>query len=183
MSNERERSLEGIRGPEKSSELQEAAAEARERIKHSPETADNSAEKIEAAREVIEKQAEKPAPSAAEEESPKKHHPTHHDKKASYWQTVHAMQRRLRPMSKRFSKVIHAPAIETASEALGKTVMRPSVTLGATTSALFVGAFFYLTARRYGFILSGSEFLLSLLVGGILGAVLEFALKPFRKKS
>lgn len=168
------------KGPEQSAEIAEAAGEALKRIEHTAEVVgENAAEKIEAAREIIEKQAEAPAP-AAEKEVTKKHHPTRLDKKATYWQTVHAMQRRLKPASRKFSKIIHNPSIEQASEFVGKTVMRPSVTLGATSTALIVGAFFYLTARRYGYVLSGSEVLLSLLVGGLLGVIIEAIIKAAR---
>lgn len=167
--------------PERSAEIAEAAGEALKRIEHTAETVgENAAEKIEAAREVIEKQAEAPAP-VAEKEAAKKHHPTHVDKQASYWQTVRAMQRRLKPASRQFSEFIHKPTVEKTSEFLGKTVMRPSVTLGATSTALIVGGFFYLTARRYGFALSGSEILLSLLVGGLLGIFIEAIIKSTRR--
>lgn len=182
MSERHHDSPEHSKSPEQSAELAEAAGEALKRIEHSAEVVgENAAEKLEAARETIEKQAEAPV-AMAEKETPKGHHPTRLDKKASYWQTVHAMQRRLSPASRKFSKFIHNPSVEEASEIVGKTILRPSVALGATTTALIVGAFFYLTARNYGFLLSGSEFTLSLLVGGILGAIIELTTKTIRAK-
>ena len=65
---------------------------------------------------------------------------------------------------------------------LEKTVMRPSVTLGATWTALIVGVVFYWTARHYGFRLSGSEMILALIVGGLLGAGLEWLGFLLRRK-
>lgn len=182
MTERHHQSPEHSNSPERSAELAEAAGEALKRIEQTAEVVgENAAEKLEAAREAIEKQAEVPVPST-EKEAPKKHHPTRLDKNASYWQTVHAMQRRLKPASRKFSKFIHNPSVEGASEIVGKTVLRPSVALGATSTALIVGAFFYLTAHRYGFVLSGSEFIVSMLVGGILGAILEFSAKTIRGK-
>lgn len=173
---------EHSKSPEHSAELAEAAGEALKRIEHTAEVVgENAAEKLVAAREAIEKQAEAPVPTA-EKEATKKHHPTRLDKKSSYWQTVHAMQRRLKPASREFSKFIHNPSVEQASDVVGKTVLRPSVALGATSTALIVGAFFYFTARQYGFLLSGSEFIVSMLVGGILGTILEFSFKAIRSK-
>ncbi len=178
-----EHSPEHGRSPERSAELREAAAEALKNIERAAETVgENAADKLEAAREAIEHQAEAPVVPIAEKEAPKKHHPTIFDKQHAYWQTVHAMQRRLKPASRAFSKVIHAPAIEKTSDIAAKTVFRPSVTLGATTTALVVGAFFYITAQTYGFPLRGSEFAVSLLAGAILGLILEAVFKPLKRK-
>lgn len=100
----------------------------------------------------------------------------------NYADTMASVQRRLSPRSRSFSKVIHAPIVEKTSAALEKTVMRPSVTLGATWTALIVGIIFYWTARHYGFRLSGSEMILALIVGGLLGAGVEFISFSLRKR-
>lgn len=149
----------------------------------SPERGENKIErehKLEAAREVIEHQAEAapaehdsaPRPTAA---------PTRLDLDRAYRETLQSLQQHLKPASRAFSRVIHNPAVEQTSEVVGKTVARPSVTLGATSTALIVGLIAYITAKRYGFVLSGSELILSLLVGGLVGIVLEFIIKSFRR--
>lgn len=182
MSEQQHQTPEHSRQPERSAEIEQAAAEALKSIERSAEVvAENTAEKIEAAREMIEKQAEVQVVPTTEKEAPKAHHPTKLDKTRAYWDTVHAMQRRLKPASRRFSKVIHNPTIEKTSEFASKTVFRPSVTLGASATALIVGGFFFLTARRYGFALSGSEFVVALVSGAIIGLMLELLTKPFRK--
>ncbi|MBW3538625.1 hypothetical protein KY386_04010 [Candidatus Parcubacteria bacterium] len=162
----------------------EPNAESLQNRERSPETPDESAEtqaeRVELARAKLERHEQPPPPQAETEAAPKPH-PTRLDKAAAYAQTLASLQRRLTPGSRAFSRLIHAPAVESASEALGKTVARPSVTLGATLTSLLVGGFFYLTARRYGFVLSGSEFVLSLLAGAVLGLVAEGVFKLFRR--
>ncbi len=182
MEQEPRQSPEQQKSAEQSIELDKIAAEALRQIEKSAEiVTENAAEKIELARAKIEQQPETPKPAIAEKERAKAHHPTGLDKKRAYWQTMDAMQRRLKPASRTFSKVIHAPVVEKASDFAGATIFRPSVTLGATTTALVVGAFFYITARHFGFALRGSEFVLFLAVGAIIGLFVELIAKPFRK--
>lgn len=134
--------------------------------------------RIEHAREVIERQAEQPPAKTEHEDVPR----PQFNRKAAYTETMQSLHRRLKPTSRQFSNFIHQPSIEKTSEALGKTVFRPSVTLGATVTAFIIGAFLYITARWYGFTLSGSEFWVAMLVGGVLGLVIEMALKPFHRR-
>jgi len=156
----RERMLElGVKTPEASAEHQEQRAEAaREAIgKHEP--APEPAPAVEAA-----------APAFA----------ARLDALVNYTQTVQSLQRRLSPVSRTFSRVIHNTAIEKTSEALETTIMRPSVVTGALWSAAIVGLAFYLVARHYGYALSGSEMLVSMLVGGVIGGLLETASRAVR---
>ena len=149
----------------------------------SPERAETKIErehKAEAAREVIEHQAE--STPAEHDHAPKPAGaPTRLDLDRAYRETLQSLQRHLKPASRAFSRVIHNPTVEQASEVVGQTVARPSVTLGATSTALIVGLASYITAKRYGFTLSGSELILSLIVGGIIGVVLEFIIKSLRR--
>jgi len=92
---------------------------------------------------------------------------------ANYRDTLTSVQNRLSPSSRAFSKVIHTPAIERSSELMERTIMRPSIVLGTTWTAFIVGLVFYLTARWYGFQLSGTDMLLALLGGALLGLTLE----------
>jgi hypothetical protein len=142
-------------------------------------------DRAERAREAIHKQTEHAPKSAPQEEAPR--HPMHHvhallNYKLNYAQTLTSIQRKLRPASRNFSKLIHQPAVERASDAIGSTVARPSVAAGASWTALIVGGLFYFTARRYGYSLSGSEILVSLLVGGVLGLILEGAWRAAKRR-
>jgi len=162
-------------GNERLKELSETAVE------HAPE---DGAERAEQAREQISRNEQAPEPiPAADKESGKSFVATTLDYVLNYKQTLTSVQQRLRPASRSFSKVIHTQAVERSSEALEKTVMRPSVTLGATWTALIVGGIFYETARYYGYHLSGFEMIAALIGGGILGVVIEGVFRTVRHQA
>jgi histone H3/H4 len=166
-------------------EIESAAQERlQELAEKSPEqTAENQSERAEQAREVLAQHEQTPEPAAtADRETPTSNLAATLDRVLNYKQTMASVQRRLSPASRRFSKVIHNKAVESTSEALEKTIMRPSVTLGATWTALIVGSIFYLTAHYYGYRLSGFEMLGALIIGGIIGITLELIFRPVHKK-
>lgn len=148
----------------------------RERLESIRETGDKTAEHapeqhemLENARQSIESSREAKAHSL---ETAPKERPrilTHLDKMANYRLTMRNLQSGFSPAARSFSKFIHAPAVERVSEVAAKTVMRPSVTLGATITSMLVGGFFYFIAKRYGYALSGSEFVLTMAAGALLG--------------
>jgi hypothetical protein len=163
-------------------ELEEAGREQIEKLRHNGEhEPDNASERAEAAREVINKPEPAPEPEPSPEAAAPKIRIPFLDHKLSYSDTMRSMQRHLSPASRSFSKVIHSPLVEKTSEALEKTIARPSVTLGATWTALIVGSVFYLTAYHYGYMLSGSELLFSFIVGALIGILIEAALQAFRR--
>lgn len=152
-------------------ELEAARAERLAQLESSPEANhDRPEDRAEAAREAIARH-EQPTPEPAAHHETSHHATRHHvlDIKLNYAQTVTGMQRHLTTASRNFSKFIHNPAVEKTSDALESTVARPSVMLGATWTALIVGTVFYLTARHFGYHLSGSELLLAFVVGALLG--------------
>jgi hypothetical protein len=166
-----------------SRELEEARREQLDELHHNAETKPDSAkERAEAAREQI----NKPEPAPEPEPTPEAYSPTSRipflDHKQSYAATMRTTQRHLSPARRSFSKLIHSPAVEKTSEALEKTVARPSVTLGATWTALIVGSVFYLTAYHYGYMLSGSELLFSFIVGALIGILIEGASRAIRRR-
>lgn len=138
-------------------------------------------ERLETAREAVQKQPER-ASTPTEREAAPTNPVTRLDRAMNYKHTIKSLQRQLSPASRTFSKMIHAPVIEKASEVTARTVFRPSVTLGASLVALLVGGITFFTAKNYGFALSGSEFLLSLLVGGVIGVGLEGVGKLLRRR-
>lgn len=145
-----------------------------------PETsAEHQEQRAEAAREAIKLQESEPAPAVeAAPAAPK--FTARLDALVNYTHTMQSLQRHLNPVSRTFSHVIHNTAVEKTSEALESTVMRPSVVTGALWSAAIVGLGFYLVARHYGYALSGSEMLVSLLVGGVIGGLMETAARAVR---
>ena len=153
---------------QKLAELRETSSE------HDPQQA-HAEKRAEQARETIEHQNLEPEPANAPEAeatpASRIHHALNH--RLNYSQTLASVQRKLSPLSRSFSHVVHTPVVEKTSEALESTVARPSVLLGTTWTALIVGTIFYLTARHYGYTLSGSELLFSFVVGALLGLTLE----------
>jgi len=99
---------------------------------------------------------------------------TRQDKQRAYNHTLKHVQRRLSGPSRGFSKIIHNPAVDSVSEALGKTVARPSGVLGAGLLAAAGLAVMTYFARRNGFALSGFELILFLAGGWLAGLAVEF---------
>lgn len=179
MESQSSNSNERISSQELAAELEQIAEKQLDKFEHH-EADPNLEKKAELARKAVEIA---PEPAAKAAEAPREAAPvTRLDKLVSYRHTLKGVQKQLKPTSRKFSKFIHAPIVEKTSEALEKTVMRPSVTLGASLTALAVGGFFYFSARRYGFTLSGSEFLVSLLVGAIMGGLIEAVFKLAKPK-
>jgi hypothetical protein len=171
-------------GPEQhanQAELEQAAQERLEQLRDKPEQGELEPEKrAEAAREKIERHTE--PVQVAEKEKPPSRPAALLDPLLNYKHTLKSLQGRLKPAQRRFSQVIHQPAVEKTSDVLGKTVMRPSVSLGAVMTAVIVESFFYFTARHYGYALSGSEVILALIVGGVIGLLLEVLVKSAKRR-
>ena len=91
----------------------------------------------------------------------------------AYRATLSSIRQTLPTASRRFSKFIHKPSVERISDLTAKTIGRPSLTLGASVFALLGGGLLYFSARRYGFTLSGAEFLVAGLAGAIFGLLIE----------
>jgi hypothetical protein len=169
---------------ENKAEFNQAELEAKEATRGpemSHESEDQRAQGVEAARAKVEQHTTSEDKEPAKESSPKR--PLSGlDRRQAYQETMASIQRHLPTVSRGFSKVIHNQVVEKSSEAIGATVMRPSVTLGATTTALLVGAFTYWFGKHYGYAVSGSTILLSLIVGAIFGIVIEGIARLFHRK-
>jgi hypothetical protein len=159
-----------------------------ERLKELAETSpeksvENQSERAEQARKTLSKHEKAPEPMpTVDREAPGTNLAATLDRVLNYRQTLASVQQRLSPVSRSFSKVIHNRTVESTSEVLEHTIMRPSVALGATWTALIIGLTFYLVAHYYGYRLSGFEMIGALIIGGILGIVLEAILHLFRKR-
>jgi hypothetical protein len=164
-------------------ERERRVAELREK---GPEQAGEKPEdRVEKARERIHESTheQEPAPDHHEtEDKPRPHIAQLLNHKLNYADTLASVQRKLRPLSRGFSKLIHLPAVERTSDAVGSTLARPSVAAGSTWTALIIGIIFYFTARRYGYSLSGSELLISFVLGALLGLVLEGAWNALKRR-
>jgi hypothetical protein len=163
-------------------ELERTAAENLKKIhEQSLETNTNhehqeQQKRTEAAREALRHEdEEQKAPEAPPAEAAPRHRiAAMLNQRLNYTQTLASLQRRLTPAGRTFSRVIHNPVVEKASEALETTIARPSIMAGSTWTALIIGSVFYFTARRYGYNLSGSEIDVSFLLGAAIGLILEW---------
>jgi hypothetical protein len=88
--------------------------------------------------------------------------------------TMAAVQSQLSPASRAFSKVIHNPAIEKASEVTGSTVARPNALLSGAIAAFVLTLAIYLIARFNGYPLSGAESIAAFALGWLCGLAFDF---------
>ena len=107
---------------------------------------------------------------------------TRADKEHTYNVTMSHTQNRLPAISKAFSRILHQPLIDNASEVLAGTIARPSGILGAGVFAFIGLALMLFFARHNGFALSGFEFLLFIIVGWILGVFIEMLNRFYKKR-
>jgi len=95
-------------------------------------------------------------------------------KDASYKQHLAKLQAELPPAKRGFSKLIHNPVVEKTSEAVGSTVARPNAVLAGAIVAFFAVLIVYLTAKHFGYVLSGFETIGAFIVGWVLGILYDF---------
>ena len=163
------------------SEIERSAAEQLER--RAEQAAEGQHEKLDNARHEALKQAETSQTVETEKpaapETPRQI--TKDDRTASYQKTMKKMQSELSPASRTFSKVIHNPAVEKASEAIGSTVARPNLIIAGALGAI-ASVIVYFVARHYGYVLSGSETIILFGCGWVIGAIIEYARVGFLNK-
>jgi hypothetical protein len=118
----------------------------------------------------------------AERHNASRHIITENDREASFDQTMNEVRRHLPRSTRNFSKFIHNPGVERASEALGKTIARPNAVLagGITAFVVVLGLYFY--AKFAGFALQGSETIIAFTLGWILGVLFDFFRAMFTGK-
>lgn len=155
------------------------AEKAAEKAKGSLEKARSETEQaISRAEKAIEKHEK--APKKGEKKSRRPAFVSADDKKLTYKNTVKQIQKRMSAPSRAFSKVIHNPVIDKASEVSGKTLARPSGVLGGGIAVVLGLSVSYYSARNAGFELSGSEFIWLLIVGFVLGIIIEWIIKSIK---
>ena len=159
--------------PINTAELERKIPERLKSTEHSGEHQKNRHEAVESAREHL-KQAEQAQPrvEATPTEEPARRGVL--TRATNYRHTMISLQHRMRPATRAFSRIIHAPGVEVVSEVAGKTVFRPSVTLGAVSCAALFTAILYLYSRSQGLVMRGSIVWIALLVGALVGLIIEF---------
>lgn len=102
-------------------------------------------------------------------------------KQKAYKKEIHRIQTHLPKSQRSFSKFIHSPAIESASEAGGKTVARPSGLLGGGLVALVGSSTLLIISRHYGFSYNFFVFLVLLVGGFFVGLLIEMLVRSLIK--
>ncbi len=173
-------------GAESTLEAQGAAAErstelAKTLENHAEQSPDARAEATEKARFEANKEAlmsketsgsEKK--SGGEPSSSVIHRVTKKQKNKEYQKTLSEIQSHMSSPARTFSKVLHNPAVEKTSEAIGSTIARPNAILAGSTAAFVVVALVYMTAKHYGYVLSGFESIGAFILGWMLGISIDY---------
>lgn len=99
----------------------------------------------------------------------------------TFTQTIHRVQNKLPVYQRAFSKLVHSNTVETASEAVGSTIARPSGLLGGGICSVLASLGTLVLCRYYGY---EYNFLIGLLAFGggfALGLILETALRLVKR--
>lgn len=96
------------------------------------------------------------------------------ERSASYKRHMKQVQAELPPLQRTFSKVIHAPVIEKTSDVVGGTIARPNAILAGSMVAFVAVLVVYLTARHFGYALSGFETIGAFIIGWLIGLLYDF---------
>lgn len=164
----------------------EHAAKHYERELTTAEKQHGNKEHIDKINETIEKHAiSGKEQSAGEKETPKSHHPVIVNKQLKDMAFSRAMTRtrkKLSPVSRGFSKVIHNSFVDQSSEYVGKTIARPQAMMwGALFAFIGSSALLWIT-RHYGYEYNYLAVILLFVGGAIAGSLLEGLLHVVRKR-
>lgn len=96
------------------------------------------------------------------------------ERNASYETTMTEVRTQMSAPSRAFSNVIHQPAIEKISDALGGTIARPNAVLSGSVSAFLLTMAIYLVARFNGYPLSGTETIAAFILGWLVGITFDY---------
>ena len=156
------------------------AAQERAAEKSTVENGEKAAEKakIEALKEAVSVEkgsAEKKKAGETKAASKRRHGVVNKkEREASFKQHMKQVQSELPPVKRSFSKFIHTPVVEKTSEVVGSTVARPNAILAGAVVAFVAVLAVYLTAKHFGYPLSGFETIGAFIIGWILGILYDF---------
>ena len=135
------------------------------------------------AREAAEKEAisgKETAPSGSERKSSRE--PVHRShKQMTYKATMRRVEGKLPGYQRTFSRVINNDTVDKVSNIASKTVARPSGLMGGGIVAFLALLIVTYYANRYGWVVSGSEFIVFVIVGWALGLMAEAVIKTVRR--
>lgn len=172
-------------GPEKGIETPRVSAERYEQLSN-PETAaevavESNEKKAEKARvEALENAVSVEKSGAEKDRKPATSPPRRRgtiskkEKATSFNQHMKQVQSELPPLQRAFSKFIHAPVVEKASEVIGSTIARPNAILAGSLTAFILVLGVYLISKNLGYPLSGFETIGAFIVGWVIGLLYDY---------
>lgn len=159
-------------------ELVEIAAERQKDVEKNLEQAKSKetskSERVDSARNEVEQHLETNAGAKVDQEQPQAYERKHIDPKTSFKHVMKTVQSQMNTPSRTFSKVIHNPAIEKASETVGSTVARPNAILAGSVFAFIFTLVVYLVGHYFAYPLSGFETIGSFILGWVIGIIYDF---------
>lgn len=179
-------SPEQYTGPENSAETPAVSPEHYDRIEKGVENKEVSAESAETKAERAKVEALEAAVSveksgAEKHRQPSKASPARrrgsiskHEKKAAFDKHMKQVQAEMTAPQRVFSKFIHNPVVDKVSETIGSTVARPNAILAGSIAAFVLVLVVYLTAKTFGYVLSGFETIAAFIIGWILGTLYDY---------
>jgi len=172
-----ERGNERLSTPEVSAEHYERVAENYEQKSEAKvESAERQAQK--AKHEALEQAISVERGSSEHKKTPssttKRRGISKKERDASFHQRMKSVQKDMSTSERAFSKFIHVRPVEKASEVIGSTVARPNAILSGAVVAFVAVLVIYLTAKYFGYPLSGFETIGAFIVGWIIGLLYDF---------
>lgn len=95
-------------------------------------------------------------------------------RKKAYDSIMKQTQAELPAPSRAFSKVIHNPVVDKASEFAGKTIARPNAILSGAAFAFLLTVIVYVIAKLNGYPLTGTETIAAFILGWVMGNMYDF---------
>jgi hypothetical protein len=103
-------------------------------------------------------------------------------KDMAYSRALVRTRKHLSVPAKMFSRVIHSKILDKPSEAIGKTIARPSGMVGGAVFAFFGTSLLLWTTKKYGYEYNYLAATLLFIIGMIFGIVTESLLKLLKKR-
>lgn len=96
------------------------------------------------------------------------------EKKASFDKHMQQVRAEMTAPERAFSKFIHAPIVEKASETVGATIARPNAVLAGSVTAFILVLGVYIVAKTFGYVLSGFETIGAFIIGWVIGILYDY---------